>query len=151
MTFDQLRQTLQRYPNAFPRFILPSGESIPAHAHVTEVADVTRNFIDCGGITGREEKALLQTHVGDDIDHRLTASRLTKILDLGRRVLTSTDLDVEIEYDCCVVAHYPISEMKPRGDYLDIILGRSRTKCRPRERRAIAAEECCSTTSACCA
>src|SRR5205823_11990499 len=112
---------------------------------------VVRNFIDCGGATGREEKALLQTHVGDDIEHRLTSDRFSRILQLGARVLPTTDLDVDVEYDCCVVAQYPIAAAKPEGKYLDLVLQRGRTQCRARERRAVeTVDACCASAAACC-
>lgn len=30
-------------------FVLPNGTIVPQHFHVTEVGQVTKNFIDCGG------------------------------------------------------------------------------------------------------
>ena len=80
MTLRELQNVLEANPGRFPRFVLPDGDYIPAHAHVTEVGHVVRTFIDCGGLTGKEEKALLQTHVGNDTDHRLRSDRFAKIL-----------------------------------------------------------------------
>jgi hypothetical protein len=153
MKFSDLRAILERHPNTFPRFVLPDGDSIPAHAHVTEVGHVAKNFIDCGGVTGRNETALLQTHVGQDTDHRLRSDRFAKILQLGERVLPHDDLEVEVEYDCCVVAQYPVTAVQAAGDHLDIILGKRRTQCLAQERRKEAAvpETCCATVaSSCC-
>ena len=150
MKYEALRRALERYPTTLPRFILPSGDYVPAHAHVTEVGHVVRNFIDCGGLTGKEERAVLQTHVGDDTEHRLRSDRFAKILQLGNRVIPSAELDVDVEYDCCVVAQYPIAEARPDGDYLNLILRRSRTQCRARERRDSETVACCATSAACC-
>src|SRR5437868_4246039 len=151
MTLRDLQNALEANPKAFPRFVLPDGNYIPAHAHVTEVGHVVRNFIDCGGVTGKEEKTLVQTHVGDDEDHRLTADRFSKILRVGLRALPSADLDVDVEYDCCVVAQYPIAEVRREGEHLDVMLQRGRTQCRARERReAKARETCCATAEVCC-
>ena len=150
MTLQGLQNALEANPELFPRFVLPDGDCIPAHAHVTEVGHVVRNFIDCGGLTGKEEKVVLQTHVGDDTDHRLRSDRFAKILDLGNRVIPSADLDVDVEYDCCVVAQYPIAEAAPDGDYLNLILRLSRTQCRERERRDSETVACCATSAACC-
>ena len=150
MKYAALRRALERYPTTLPRFILPSGDYIPAHAHVTEVGHVARNFIDCGGLTGKEEKVVLQTHVGNDTDHRLRSDRFAKILRLGNRVIPSADLDVDIEYDCCVVAQYPIAEATPEGDHLNLILRRGRTQCRARERHEKETAACCATSAACC-
>ena len=151
MKLSELQEALATNANIFPRFILPNGDYIPTHAHITEVGHVVRNFIDCGGMTGREEKAVLQSHVAGDIDHRLTSERFSKILELGSRVLPNADLDVELEYDCCVVGQYPIAEARAEGQRLDLILGSGRTRCRARERREVqAANSCCGATTACC-
>jgi Family of unknown function (DUF6428) len=150
MTLRKLQTVLEANATLFPRFILPNGDYIPGHAHVTEVGHVVRNFIDCGGRIGKEEKVVLQTHVGDDIDHRLRSDRFAKILQLGARVIPRADMDVDIEYDCCVVAQYPIAEARASGEYLDLLLQRGRTQCRARERREAETAGGCCATSACC-
>ena len=151
MKLHELVAALQKSPATFPRFVLPDGNYVPAHAHVTEVGHVVRNFIDCGGMTGKEDKALLQTHIGNDKDHRLRSDRFSKILQLGMRVLPSADLNVDVEYDCCVVAQYPIAEARLEGEHLNLILQRGRTQCRARERRQTkTAETCCATAGARC-
>jgi hypothetical protein len=155
MKLPDLRALLEKYPDTFPRFVLPDGDSIPSHAHVTEVGYVAKNFIDCGGVMGKSETVLLQTHVGHDIDHRLRSDRFAKILELGKRVLPHEELDVEVEYDCCVVAQYPIKGAKRDGEYLVLALGKRQTQCLAQERRKAAAasvpDACCATaSSACC-
>jgi hypothetical protein len=151
MMLRDLKDALKANPKLFPRFVLPDGDYIPVHAHVTEVGHVVRNFVDCGGLTGKEEKVVLQTHVGNDTDHRLRSDRFEKILQLGSRVIPSADLDVDVEYDCCVVAQYPIAEAAPDGDHLNLILRRSQTQCRARERReSETAAGCCAASTACC-
>jgi Family of unknown function (DUF6428) len=151
MKFNELIAALQQSPTTFPRFVLPDGDYIPAHAHLTEVGHVVRNFIDCGGLTGKEEKVVLQTHVGDDIDHRLRSDRFAQILQLGSRVVPSATLDVNVEYDCCVVAQYPIAGATLDGEHLNLILQRGRTQCRARERHEGAtAANGCIASEACC-
>jgi hypothetical protein len=151
MKLSDLRSVLEKHPDTFPRFVLPDGDHIPAHAHVTEVGHVVKNFIDCGGVMGKSETVLLQTHVGQDTDHRLKSDRFAKILQLGGRVLPHDQIEVEIEYDCCVVAQYPVSEVKHGGSHLDVILGKRQTQCLAQERRKAAANACCATQpSACC-
>ena len=153
MKLSDLRAILERQPNTLPRFVLPDGDSIPAHAHVTEVGHVAKNFIDCGGVIGRKETALLQTHVGLDTDHRLRSDRFAKILQLGERVLPHNELEVEVEYDCCVVAQYPVTAVRSAGDHLDIVLEKRRTQCLAQERHkeTLAPEACCApAASACC-
>jgi hypothetical protein len=146
---SDLRTTLKHYPGTFPRFILPDGDQIPRHAHVTEVGYVVKSFVDCGGVLGKRETVLLQTHVGRDTDHRLRTDRFAKILQLGERVLPHDQLEVEVEYDCCVVAQYPITDVKPSGEHLDLILGKRQTQCLAAERRRTV-DTCCSTETVCC-
>jgi Family of unknown function (DUF6428) len=143
MKLYDLKGILREHPKTFPRFVLPNGERIPAHAHVTEVGHSSKRFIDCGGMTGETEAVLLQTHVGDDTEHRLTSERFAKILNLGDRVLPHDQLDVEVEYDCCVVAQYPIAEARPVDHRIDLILENKRTQCLARERRESEAESSC--------
>ena len=151
MKLSVLKDILRKHPGTLPRFVLPDGGVIPPHAHLTEVGHVIKKFIDCGGQSGAEEKVLLQTHVGNDTEHRLGSDRFANILELGGRILPNDKLDVEIEYDCCVVAQYPILEARREGAYVDIILQRGRTQCRARERWEAATKGgCCETTAACC-
>jgi hypothetical protein len=148
---SDLRAVLEKHPDSFPRFILPDGDYIPAHAHVTEIGHVSKKFIDCGGVMGTTEKVLLQTHVGRDIEHRLRSDRFAKILQLGERLLPHDQLEVEVEYDCCVVAQYPITDVKRAGEHLDLLLGKRHTQCLAQERRkAASADVCCATASASC-
>ncbi|HEX8076638.1 MAG TPA: DUF6428 family protein [Chthoniobacterales bacterium] len=151
MKLSDLRAALARNAHTFPRFVLPDGDYIPPHAHVTEVGHVAKSFIDCGGVMGKSETVLLQTHVGSDTEHRLRSDRFAKILDLGERVVPNDQLEVEVEYDCCVVAQYPITNVQPAGEHLDLVLGKRKTQCLARERQKVAkADACCGTTAACC-
>ena len=49
MKLHELKSILESQPDKFPRFILPDGDQVPAHFHLTEVGHVAKNFIDCGG------------------------------------------------------------------------------------------------------
>lgn len=152
MKLSALRAALEKYPETLPRFVLPDGEAIPTHAHITEVGHVVKNFIDCGGVIGKSERVVLQTHVGRDTDHRLNSGTFAKILKLGERVLPHDQLEVEVEYDCCVVAQYPVSAFQPAGDHLEVILGKRRTQCLAQERQKAAAptDDCCGAAAAAC-
>jgi hypothetical protein len=151
MTVKQFRFLLQSHPRALPRFTLPDGDRIPAHFHVTEVGHVRKKFIDCGGVAGGSEACVLQTWLGKDLDHRLTAGQLAKILILGDRVLPTKDLELEVEYDCCIVGQYLIADVKKADAYLDIELANKRTQCLARERRNARNEvNCCEGAVTCC-
>ena len=153
MKLKELKTALALQPNAQPRFILPDGDQIPAHFHITEVGHVTKRFIDCGGkLHERNENCLLQTWVADDYEHRLSAGRFAKILQLGDKVLPHDELEVEVEYDCCVVAQYPITRADLVGDYIDLQLGAKHTACLARG-RGENEQPCCGTREAaavCC-
>jgi Family of unknown function (DUF6428) len=150
MTLHELKLAVQQHPGTFPRFVLPDGDFIPAHAHVTEVGHVAKKFIDCGGLLGSRDSVVLQAHVGKDSEHRLSSDRFGKILALGERVVPSDELDVEVEYDCCVVAQYRIAEARAAGEQLDLILARKQTQCLAVERRRTeATDSCCASTSCC--
>ena len=86
MTLTELKQTLAAHPDLPLRFVLPDGQLVPAHAHVTEVARVDKHFVDCGGTRRAESYCRLQVWVADDTDHRLPAAKLHRILGLAGRL-----------------------------------------------------------------
>ena len=143
MKLNELKATLALHPDALPRFILPDGDQIPAHFHITEVGHVAKRFIDCGGkVHDTSDTCLLQTYVADDVDHRLNAGTFAKILQLGDQVLPHDDLEVEVEYDCCVVALYPVATAALSGDHIDIQLGEKHTDCLAKEKCGIDGQSC---------
>jgi uncharacterized protein DUF6428 len=159
MKLTELKMILRSHPAALPLFLLPDGDRIPAHFHITEVGHVTKRFIDCGGtLHDKTDTCLLQTWVSDaDPDHRLNAGTFAKILDLGAQVLPHDDLDVEVEYDCCVVAQYPVASALVNDDVIEFQLGEKQTDCLAREKCGVDGEGCCnsaetekSQTASCC-
>ena len=77
---------------------LPDGSHVPAHFHVTEVGEVTKRFIDCGGTLRQERVASLQLWSADDYDHRLAPDKLVHIVELAQTELGLGDLEIEVEY-----------------------------------------------------
>lgn len=149
MKLKDLKATLALHPDALPRFILPDGDQIPAHFHITEVGHVAKRFIDCGGkLHDTTDTCLLQTYVANDVEHRLTAGTFAKILQLGDQVLPHDDLDVQVEYDCCVVAQYPIATAELNGDHLELQLGEKHTACLAKDRCGIDGNGCDSEAGA---
>lgn len=87
-------------------FRLPDGGAVPAHFHVTEIGQINKRFIDCGG-TLRTDKAIsFQLWEDTDFDHRLGAQKLIQIIELSERVLELEDLDVEVEYQRDTIGKY---------------------------------------------
>ena len=143
MNIRTLKATLRQHPGMAVRLVLPDGDSIPAEFHVTEVGHVVKNFIDCGGTTRTAEACLLQTWVAeDDKDHRLTAGRLAKILELSRQVVPSEELNVEVEYDCGGVGQYTLDSAEATGGVLAFQLGNKKTDCLAREACGVEAGGC---------
>ena len=87
-------------------FILPNGQFVPSHFHVTEVGLISKNFIDCGG-TLREEKVInFQLWEANDFDHRLAPQKLKSIIELSEKVLKLEDAEIEVEYQQETIGKY---------------------------------------------
>jgi len=89
-------------------FRMPTGETIPAHFHITEVGVVTKNYIDCGGTKRAESKVVFQIWVANDTDHRLKAEKLLDIVELAEAIHGYQDLEVEFEYQGETICKYGI-------------------------------------------
>jgi hypothetical protein len=138
MRVSELSEALAKTPESTIRFRLPSGELAPAHAHVTEVARISKRFIDCGGTFREDAMCRLQTWVADDYDHRLNAGKLAKILEKARSILGEEDLDVDIEHDLGFVTQFPLDGVEQHGSELILTLKGRNTAC-------LAPELCCPT------
>jgi len=90
------------------RFQLPNGEFVPAHFHITEVGNINRSYIDCGGILRQEKKISLQLWVASDIEHRLKPNNLLKILQLAEKQLGFSNIEIEVEYQQATIGRYEI-------------------------------------------
>ena len=76
MKLAELKKQLNLQPAANLRFCsCRTGNFVPAHAHVTEVARIDKQFVDCGGTLRKDTFCRLQTWFADDVDHRLTAGQ----------------------------------------------------------------------------
>ncbi len=113
--------------------IWTDGEPIEAHFHVTEVGRVQRDFVDCGGTVRRVVSCLLQTWVGDDTDHRITAGKLLKAFAHAAPILGSEDLPVEFEYEACNVVQLVLAEIRREPDRFVLQLGSKHTDCLAKE------------------
>lgn len=89
-------------------FKLPNGDAVPAHFHVTEVGQITRHFIDCGGVERIEKKINFQLFVADDVDHRLSPKKLKGIIQLSERKLGLANAEVEVEYQGSSILKYGV-------------------------------------------
>ncbi len=71
---------------------------MPAHFHVTEIGEITKNFIDCRGTVRREKSVNFQLWEAGDFDHSLAPQKLLSIIALSEKVLQLGDSDIEVEY-----------------------------------------------------
>ena len=94
------------------RWALPDGSLVPAHAHVTEVALMTRRFVDCGGTHRMERRIQLQLWVANDVDHRLDPSKLMRIIRETEAWMECDNHEVEIEYQGNTIERYGVENME---------------------------------------
>ena len=90
-------------------FQLPDGQFVPAHFHITEIGNVSRNYIDCGGTLRQENKLNLQLWVSSDSDHRLVPDNLLNILQLAEKQLGFSNEEVEVEYQQSTIGRYELA------------------------------------------
>jgi len=79
-------------------FVLPDGSAVAPHYHVTEIGEITKRFVDCGGTYREEAKISIQLWQAQDYDHRLTPEKLSKIISMSISNLDLQDAEVEVEY-----------------------------------------------------
>jgi len=151
MNITELKSILEENPTKSIDFILPDKTTIPAHFHITEVAHVKKDFIDCGGTQRAFSSCVLQAWVADDEDHSLTAGKLGSILKLAGKILPSEDLPVEIEFESPYISVFPIESADSTGKKIVFQLTTKHTDCLAKEKCGIESESsCCSTESGCC-
>ncbi len=134
MNITELKALLADNVDKTVRFVLPTGSSVPPHAHVTEVAQIDKRFIDCGGTERTESLCRLQTWYADDTEHRLSAGKLLKILNLSRRIIDNDSLEVEIEHEAPFISQFPIANTEARADSVVFHLGLKHTDCLAKEK-----------------
>ncbi len=87
-------------------FVLPNGTAVPKHFHVTEVGQVIKHFIDCGGAVRNEKTVNFQLWEAGDFDHRLAPQKLNSIIALSEKVLGVEDAEIEVEYQSDTIGKY---------------------------------------------
>lgn len=87
-------------------FQLPNSTFVPNHFHVTEVGQVTKHFIDCGGTVRHEKMVNFQLWEVGDYDHRLAPQKLNNIIALSEKILGVEDAEIEVEYQDQTIGKY---------------------------------------------
>lgn len=147
MNIEQLTSLLQSNRHSSLKFILPDGDVIPPHFHLTEVGRVEKNFIDCGGTKRQSVSCLLQLWTANDLDHRLVTDKLLNIIEMAAPLLQSDQLPIEIEYGESVAATYTIGDVVSAfGEVRFALLGKQ-TDCLAKEKCGV--DGCCDTQGCC--
>lgn len=134
MKLSAIKMQLEGLPQV--NFILPNGSQVPAHFHVTEVGQVSKKYIDCGGTLREESKVTFQLWEDGDVDHRLAASKLLNIIDLAENLLSIPDLEVEVEYQGDTIGRYGLD-----FNGTDFLLTATQTDCLAKDKCGIPMEK----------
>lgn len=133
-------------------FLLPNGKLVPKHFHVTEVGQITKHFIDCGGTVRDERVVNFQLWEAGDFDHRIAPQKLMSIIALSEKVLNLQDGEIEVEYQSDTIGKYGVE-----FDGANFLLTSKNTNCLASDSCGIPAEkmkknlsELQTTESSCC-
>ena len=140
----RLKLVLGENPGKGVQLVLPGGEAVPQHFHVTEIGGVRKDFIDCGGTQRVSSTCLIQCWVATDVDHRIGTKKVLKIVEMGEKVLAGDFLPVEIEYEEGVISQYPLDDLEVTNEAVVFRLTTKHTDCLAKEKCGIPeAEEDC--------
>lgn len=106
MKLSDVKQALPTLENV--EFQLENGTFVPEHFHVTEVGQITKNFIDCGGLIRTEKVVNFQLWNADDVEHRLKPAKLLNIIKLSEDKLGIEDAEIEVEYQSDTIGKYDL-------------------------------------------
>jgi len=156
MKLSTIKEHLSQLKNV--SFQLPNGQWVPSHFHVTEVGEITKHFIDCGGTVRNEEVANFQLWNANDYDHRLHPEKLLHIITLSEKVLGLGDLEIEVEYQGDTIQKFGLDF---NGTHF--VLTGKQTDCLAKDKCGIPAQKprvklaelqkttaCCTPGSGCC-
>lgn len=107
MTLSEIKQHLATAKEV--NFQLPNGTFVPAHFHVTEVGQLDKHFIDCGGTVRHEKTVNFQLWEAGDFDHRVAPQKLNDIIALSEKVLSIEDGEIEVEYQSDTIGKYGLT------------------------------------------
>lgn len=132
MKLNQFMELLEVHGQLPFHLVLPGSMRVPESFHITEVAYVTKKFIDCGGKVHVLRTCQLQAWVWTDTEHRLLAGKMAGVLNLAKAkgVLPSNeDPDVEIEYEAATISQYMITDYAVVDGAVILNLASKHTDC----------------------
>ncbi|YCM44255.1 DUF6428 family protein [Verrucomicrobiaceae bacterium 227] len=129
MNLPEFLELLKAHPNKGITLALPDGTTAPAHFHITEVGQLTRSFLDCGGKKHRVETCLLQVWTAQDYNHRIQAGKLANIVTLATDLFDDSNIPVEFEHEAPVLTQMPITSFEVTNGQLVFNLTHKATDC----------------------
>ncbi len=106
MKLSEIKEVLKTVETV--TFQLPNGTFVPEHFHVTEVGEITRNFIDCGGTIRNEKVVNFQLWNANDYEHHLKPGKLLNIIRLSEEKLGIENSEIEVEYQSETIGKYDL-------------------------------------------
>lgn len=147
MTLRELKSLLAESKGRQLLMRLPDSRQVPVSFHITEVGQVHKVFMDCGGKVRSRLSAVLQAWVGSDEHHRLTIDKFLGILEKTESIIPQDDIPLEVEYEDSVISQYPVSGCDSTADSLIMNLGLKHTDCLAKE---VCIKDGCGDNSGCC-
>jgi len=147
------KSALDQNPDLSLAILLPSGNNVPAHFHITEVGRTEKDFVDCGGKTRHLAFASLQVWVADDVDHRLPAGKLAAIIDKATCLLGEDDPEMQVECQEGTIGLFSVEASEVTNGSLVFALANKQTACLALEVCIPDSKEeegCCGSNSSCC-
>lgn len=154
MKLSNIKEILPNLENV--EFQLEDGTFVPEHFHITEIGQITKNFIDCGGTIRTERIVNFQLWNADDYEHRLKPGKLLHIIELSESKLGIEDGEIEVEYQSDTIGKYDL-DFNGRN----FVLKNKQTAClapdacgiptqKPKITIAKSGPSCCTPNSGCC-
>lgn len=155
MNLVEFKDALQKVSEI--NFILENGEKVPTHFHITEIGQIDKKFIDCGGTLRNEQKVSIQVWKSVDVWHRLEPQKLLRIIELSENKLGVGNHEIEVEYQAETIGKYGLS-----FNGIDFVLVNQSTNCLASDQCGIPTKEkiklsalnltksCCTPDGGCC-
>jgi len=154
MTLGDFRTLLDHLDEL--NFVEASGQRVPAHFHITEVGQLDRFFIDCGGTVRKSSKVNFQMYIDTDVDHRLAVDKLKGIVDASTQQLgLNAALELQVEYQGRSIESYGLN-YAAGAFFLDPLQTDclAKDKCgipeKPEKMKVALGQSACAPGSGCC-
>lgn len=154
MTLAEFRTFLDHVNSL--EFIQVDGTSVAPHFHITEVGQLDRFFIDCGGTVRKTSKVNFQMYIDVDFDHRLSIEKLAGIVDASINQLgLNPNLELQVEFQGKSIENYGLEY--EQGKFIFQALQTdclAKDKCgipeKPAKAKVALGQSACAPGSGCC-